>query len=57
MTRNKAVQIASDADGPRNLCAMGQYSAAEDVMGYADQLRAVVDEWEREARITMEKSE
>ena len=45
----KTLTILIEADGPRNRCAMGCESSAEDVLFYADELRAVVRMWEDEA--------
>ena len=45
----KTLTILIEADGPRNRCAMGCESSAEDVMFHADELRAVVRMWEDEA--------
>lgn len=45
----KTLTILIEADGPRTLCAMGCEGSAEDVLFYADELRAVVRMWEDEA--------
>lgn len=45
----RTLTILIEADGPRNRCAMGCESSAEDVMFHADELGAVVRMWEDEA--------